>query len=83
MSVYDFHAMYAAHNTPMADMSATISDKISYNDNHASPPYVFKFGGFGSPPTVKVAPSLKCSTVFFYKSIHISGGVRGLVVKKS
>ena len=58
----------------MADMSATISDKISYNDNHASPPYVFTFGGFGSPPTVLVAPSLKCSTDFFYKSIHVSGG---------
>ena len=46
LSVYDFHAMYAAHTMPMADMSATISDKISYNDNHASPPFAVAFGGF-------------------------------------
>jgi len=44
--LYDFHAMYAAHTTPMADMSAIRSEKASYNDNRASPPFVFSFGGF-------------------------------------
>ena len=44
--LYAFHAMYAAHITPMADMSAISSEKASYNDNRASPPFVLTFGGF-------------------------------------
>ena len=46
MPAKDFHVMYATHTAQMADMSATNKDKISYNDNLASPPFVFTFGGF-------------------------------------
>jgi len=43
--MYVFHAVYAAHTTPKADMSTTTSDRISYNDNGLTP-FRTSVGGF-------------------------------------
>ena len=47
LPIKDFHAIYAVHITPIADTKAISNDKISYNDNPASPPSFSRSEDFG------------------------------------